>query len=101
MLARDIDERQWLGTVASAVVHCQYVPVTRDLVRVLSTPSILEGEIVKSRLEDEGIPVLLKGGGNDPYAAGAAHVFVPADYEVQARLVLESLEDRSENPEGS
>jgi Putative prokaryotic signal transducing protein len=80
---------------------CQNVPVTRDLVRVISTPSILEGEIVKSRLEDEGIPVLLKGGGNDPYATGTAHVFVPADYEVQARLVLESLGDRSEEPEGS
>lgn len=77
--------------------RCQNVSVSRDLVRVLSTPSILEGEIVKSRLEDEGIPVLLKGGGNDPYAAGAAHVFVPADYEVQARLVLESIQ----KPEGS
>ena len=75
--------------------------MARDLVRVLSTPSILEGEIVKSRLEDEGIPVLLKGGGNDPYAAGTAHVFVPADYEVQARLVLESIGERTEEPEGS
>jgi len=75
--------------------------MARDLVRVLSTPSILEGEIVKSRLEDEGIPVLLKGGGSDPYAAGSTHVFVPADYEVQARLVLESIEQSIEEPEGS
>jgi len=63
-----------------------------DLVRVLTTPSILEGEIARSRLEDEGIPVLLKGGGQDPYRMGPSHVFVPAEYEVQARLVLESLE---------
>jgi Putative prokaryotic signal transducing protein len=75
--------------------------MTRDLVQVLSTPSILEGEIVKSRLEDEGIPVLLKGGGNDPYAAGTTHVFVPADYEVQARLVLENIGERTEEPEDS
>jgi Putative prokaryotic signal transducing protein len=75
--------------------------MTRDLVQVLSTPSILEGEIVKSRLEDEGIPVLLKGGGNDPYAAGTTHVFVPADYEVQARLVLENIGERTEGPEDS
>ena len=75
--------------------------MTRDLVQVLSTPSILEGEIVKSRLEDEGIPVLLKGGGNDPYAAGTTHVFVPADYEVQARLVLENIAERTEGPEDS
>jgi Putative prokaryotic signal transducing protein len=81
--------------------RCHNVCMARELVRVLSTPSILEGEIVKSRLEDEGIPVLLKGGGNDPYAAGAAHVFVPADYEVQARLVLETVGERTEKPEGS
>ena len=75
--------------------------VAGDLVRVLSTSSILEGEIVKARLEDEGIPVLLKGGGADPYGVGSAHVFVPADYEVQARLVLETLGGRTEEPGGS
>jgi len=63
-----------------------------DLVRVLTTASILEGEIVRSRLEDEGIPVLLKGGGSDPYRMGPSHVFVPVEFEVQARLVLETLE---------
>ena len=62
------------------------------LVRVLTTPSILEGEIVRSRLEDEGIPVLLKGGVGDPYQVGPAHVFVPAGFEMQARLVLDTLE---------
>jgi hypothetical protein len=69
----------------------------RDLVLVLSTPSILEGEIVRSRLEDDGIPVLLKGGGGDPYRMGPAHVFVPAAFEVQARLILDSLAGASED----
>ncbi|HEX6230557.1 MAG TPA: hypothetical protein VF029_02475 [Actinomycetota bacterium] len=59
-----------------------------DLVRVLSTASVLEGEIAKARLQDEGIPVLMKGGGEDPYRFGPAHLFVPAAYEVQARLIL-------------
>ena len=75
--------------------------MARDLVRVLSTPSILEGEIVNSPQEDAGLPVLLKGGGLDPYAAGTAHVFVPADYEVQARLILDGIGDRTEEPGGS
>lgn len=66
----------------------QNARVSGDLVRVLSTSSILEGEIAKSLLEEEGIPVLLKGGGGDPYQVGPVHVFVPADVEVQARLVL-------------
>ena len=79
--------------------------MARDLVLVLSTPSILEGEIARSRLEDEGIPVLLKGGGADPYRTGPTHLFVPAELEVQARLVLESLptaddEVLEDTPEG-
>ncbi|MGH2673634.1 MAG: DUF2007 domain-containing protein [Actinomycetota bacterium] len=77
--------------------------MTDDLVRVLSTASLPEGEIVKARLEDEGIPVLVKGEGGGPYRMGPVHVFVPAEFEVQARLVLSQsfedveLEDPSEN----
>jgi hypothetical protein len=74
-----------------------------DLVRVLSTTSLPEGEIVKARLEDEGIPVLVKGEGGGPYRMGPVHLFVPAAFEAQARLVLSQsfedveLEDPSEN----
>jgi hypothetical protein len=59
------------------------------LVLVLSTPSVPEGEIARSRLEDEGIPVLVKGL-DSPYRMGPVHLFVPAAFEVQARLVLET-----------
>ena len=59
-----------------------------DLVRVLTTSSVLEGEIAKARLEDEGIPVLLKGGAEGPYPTGPAQLFVAAELEVQARLIL-------------
>ena len=77
-----------------------------DLVLVLTTASSLEGEIVRSRLEDEGIPVLLKGGGGDPYRMGPVNVYVPAGFEVQARLVLDTLPDETEGaaaaePEGA
>ena len=64
-----------------------------SLVKVLSASSIMEGEIVKARLEGEGIPVLLKGGGSDPYGVGVAYVFVPTEFEAQARLVLEDVGD--------
>jgi hypothetical protein len=68
--------------------------MTDDLVRVLSTASLPEGEIVKARLEDDGIPVLLKGEGGGPYRMGPVHVFVPAAFEVQARLILsQSFDD--------
>lgn len=81
--------------------------MTDDLVRVLSTASVPEGEIVKARLEDEGIPVLIKGEGAGPYRMGPVHLFVPAEFEVQARLVLSQsfddveLGDPSENGPGS
>jgi len=77
--------------------------MTEDLVRVLSTASLPEGEIVKARLEDEGIPVLVKGEGGGPYRMGPVHLFVPAAFEVQAHLVLSQsfedveLEDPGEN----
>jgi hypothetical protein len=68
--------------------------MTDDLVRVLSTASLPEGEIAKARLEDDGIPVLLKGEGGAPYRMGPVHLFVPASFEVQARLILsESFDD--------
>ncbi|MEX2204132.1 MAG: hypothetical protein WD965_08595 [Actinomycetota bacterium] len=65
-----------------------------DLVRVLSTASLPEGEVVKARLQDEGIPVLVTGEGGGPYRMGPVHLFVPAEFEVQARLVLsQSFDD--------
>ena len=73
--------------LADAACHTVVVP---DLVRVLSTASVPEGEIAKARLEDEGIPVLLKGEGTGPYRMGPVHLYVTADVEVQARLVLEA-----------
>lgn len=63
-----------------------------DLVLLRSVPSTLEGEIIRSRLEAEGIPALLKGGSSgDPYPAGPVHVFVPSEFEVQANLALSDV----------
>ncbi len=59
-----------------------------DLVRVLTTSSLPEGEIAKARLEDEGIPVLLKGGAEGPYPTGPVHLFVAPELEARARLIL-------------
>jgi hypothetical protein len=58
-----------------------------DLVRILTTSSIPEGEVARSRLEAEGIPVLVKGGG-ETYRLGPVHLFVTADLEEQARSIL-------------
>ena len=61
-----------------------------ELVNVLTTSSVLEGEIAKGRLESKGIPVLLKGEGIDaPYPTGPVYVFVPASFEARARQMLD------------
>lgn len=62
-----------------------------DLVRVLTTSSIPEAEVVRMRLQDEGIPVMASGT-DGPYRMGPVHLFVPAAFEVQARMVLASAQ---------
>lgn len=61
-----------------------------EFVNILTTSSVLEGEIVQGRLKSEGIPVLLKGEGIDaPYPTGPVYVFVPASFEARARQLLD------------
>lgn len=64
-----------------------------DFVRVYSTGSITDGYLAKGRLESEGIPVLLKGEGEGPYRVGPAHIWVPASLEVQARMILDEVNE--------
>ncbi len=61
------------------------------LVRVYSTGRIFDGELTKARLEDEGIPVLLKGEGNGPYRMGPVHLFVSEEQEARAREIIEAI----------
>jgi len=61
-------------------------------VLVYTTNVVLEGELTKARLRDEGIPVLAKGEGDGPYRMGPVHLFVPASLEPQARLVLAAID---------
>jgi hypothetical protein len=62
-----------------------------DFVRVYSTGSITDGYLAKGRLEAEGIPVLVKGEGEGPYRMGPVHLWVPAELEVQARMILDEV----------
>jgi Putative prokaryotic signal transducing protein len=67
-----------------------------DLVQVFAAPTAIEAELVRGRLEVEGIPVLLKGEGEGPYRTGPVELFVPSTFEPQARLILESVDEASE-----
>jgi hypothetical protein len=61
----------------------------QGLVRVHTGFSIMEGEIVKAHLEADGIPAMLRGEATGPYRMGPVEVWVPADMELHARIVLE------------
>lgn len=66
-----------------------------DFVRVFASHSWLEAEIVKGRLEAEGIAVRLEGEHEGPYPVGPAELFVPSSVEAQARRVLAQIESGS------
>jgi hypothetical protein len=61
------------------------------LVLVFSSPSAAEGYLAKGRLEAEGIPVFMKSADAGPYPLGGARLWVPAGFEVQAKIVLDEI----------
>ncbi len=73
----------------------------QGLVRVHVGASIMEGEIVKARLEADGIPALLRGEGTGPYRMGPVEVWVPADMELHTRIVLDGDAVGAADPEAS
>jgi hypothetical protein len=70
-----------------------------ELVLVFSTASIPEGLLVRGLLESDGIPVQVKGESEGPYRMGPVHIWVPAAFEVQARLLLEEAASRGDDLE--
>lgn len=70
-------------------------PPYEKFVRLYSTASITDGYVAKGRLEAEGIPVLVKGEGEGPYRMGPVHLWVPEGLEIQARMILEAVQDGS------
>jgi hypothetical protein len=93
----NVDARYGMASTSVNVFASDPAWEDRDVsepVRVLTTSSIPEAEVAKSRLEGEGIPVLLSGT-EGPYRTGPVHVLVPAELETQARLILA---DRAGDP---
>jgi Putative prokaryotic signal transducing protein len=70
-------------------------PSGSEFVRLLTTHSVTEGYLARGRLEVEGIPVLLKGESEGPYRMGPVHLWIPAELEVQARLILTEIREGS------
>lgn len=71
---------------------------SEDLVQIYATADITDGYLMKGRLEAEGIPVLVKGEGEGPYRMGPVYLWVPGTLEVQARMIVESIEPSGAAP---
>jgi putative signal transducing protein len=65
--------------------------VDERVVRVWATAAAIEGELLRGRLEAEGISVMLKGEGEGPYRTGPVELWVPAEHEAAARAVIEAV----------
>jgi len=63
-----------------------------DLVRVWAGGDAFEGELLRGRLESEGIPAMLKGEGEGPYRAGPVYLFVPAEDQTRATAVIDAVQ---------
>ena len=61
------------------------------LARVFASPDPVAGEMMRGRLEAEGITAMVKGDGDGPYRAGPVYVWVPAEDEAAARAVVEAV----------
>ncbi len=64
---------------------------SEDLVQIYATADLTDGYLMKGRLEAEGIPVLVKGEGEGPYRMGPVYLLVPGNFEIQARMIVESV----------
>ena len=62
-----------------------------DLARVWATSDPFEGEMMRGRLEAEGLQVLMKGDGEGPYRAGPVYLFVPVEQEADARTIVDAV----------
>ncbi|MGH2629541.1 MAG: putative signal transducing protein [Actinomycetota bacterium] len=61
------------------------------VVQVFASPDTVAGEMMKGRLEAEGIQAMVKGDGEGPYRAGPVYLWVAADQADAARAVVEAV----------
>jgi Putative prokaryotic signal transducing protein len=66
--------------------------VVTDLVRVHASSDVLSAELVRGRLEAEGVFAEIKGEGAGPYRVGQVYLWVPQEDEDAAREILAAVE---------
>ena len=62
-----------------------------DLVRIYASSDSFAGELMRGRLEAEGISVMMKGEAEGPYRTGPVYLWVSTDDETRARAVVDAV----------
>ena len=62
-----------------------------DLVRVYASGDAFDAELMRMRLDAEGIHVLAKGEGEGPYRMGPVYLFVAVEDEAPARAIVDAV----------
>jgi hypothetical protein len=62
-----------------------------EFVPAVDTPSLPSGEVAKSKLESEGIQVMIKGGSAYAYPTGGLQLWVPRDQLERATRILRDV----------
>jgi hypothetical protein len=70
----------------------QSVSMADRAVRVYASGDSFAGELMKGRLESEGVPVMIKGEGEGPYRMGPVYLWVPESFETRARAVIDAVQ---------
>jgi hypothetical protein len=63
-----------------------------DLARVFASSDVMAAELMRGRLEGEGIVAVVKGEGTGPYRAGQVHLWVRTQDAEAARAVVADVE---------
>ena len=62
-----------------------------QLVQVYASTDTFGTELMKGRLEAEGISVMTKGEVDGPYPTGASYLWVMAEDEIRARAIVDAV----------
>jgi hypothetical protein len=63
-----------------------------DLTRIYASGDSFAGELMKGRLEAEGIAVMMKGEGEGPYRTGPVYLWVNQEDADRARSVMDAVD---------
>jgi Putative prokaryotic signal transducing protein len=69
-----------------------------ELARVYASGDTVAAELMRARLEAEGITVLTKGEGEGPYRAGPVYLFVSTEDATRAQALVDDEVEAAPSP---